>query len=96
MRSSSATAKSGQQTGQDVVYVTPGYFDTLQMPVLAGRVFTDADGPTAQHVAVVNQAFARKFYGEPIPWAATSTKTRDRGEVANVSVSSVYTKALRS
>ena len=32
------------------MYVTPGYFDTLQIPVLAGRVFTDADGPDAQPV----------------------------------------------
>src|SRR6266404_113276 len=31
--------EAGQQSGTDEVYVTPGYFDTLQMPVLAGRVF---------------------------------------------------------
>src|SRR3984893_12453157 len=40
--------EAGQQDGTDVVYVTPGYFVTLQMPLLAGRVFTDADGPNAQ------------------------------------------------
>ena len=54
--------EAGQQGGTDVIYVTPGYFGTLQMPLLAGRDFTDADGPNSQHVAVVNQAFARKFY----------------------------------
>ena len=59
--------EAGQQDGTDEVYVTPGYFETLQMPVLAGRTFTDADGPTAEHVAVVNQAFARKFYGGTNP-----------------------------
>ena len=59
--------ETGQEGGTDVVYVTPGYFDTLQMPLLAGRVFTDADGPNAQHVAVVNQSFARKFYGGANP-----------------------------
>jgi hypothetical protein len=26
-----------QEGGTDVVYVTPGYFDTLQMPLLAGK-----------------------------------------------------------
>ncbi len=55
----------GKQAGRDVgtnwIYVTPGYFDTLQIPLLAGRTFTEADGPNAQHVTVVNQAFARKF-----------------------------------
>jgi predicted permease len=81
--------EAGQQDGTDEVYVTPGYFDTLQMPVLAGRVFTDADGPTAQHVAVVNQAFARKFYGGSNPVGRYVNKdTMIVGEVADVPVSS--------
>jgi predicted permease len=87
--------EAGQQDGTDVVYVTPGYFGTLQMPLLAGRVFTDADGPNAQHVAVVNQAFARKFYGgtNPVgrscrPWTDIDKDTLIVGEVADVSVSS--------
>jgi predicted permease len=87
--------EAGQQDGTDVVYVTPGYFGTLQMPLLAGRVFTDADGPNAQHVAVVNQAFARKFYGgtNPVgrscrPWTEVDKDTLIVGEVADVSVSS--------
>src|SRR5208337_3744433 len=81
--------EAGQQDGTDEVYVTPGYFDTLQMPVLAGRVFTDADGPTAQHVAVVNQAFARKFYGGSNPVGRyVNNDTVIVGEVADVPVSS--------
>jgi macrolide transport system ATP-binding/permease protein len=55
--------EAGQEGGTDLLYVTPGYFDTLQMNLLGGRVFTDADGPNTQRVAVVNQSFARKFYG---------------------------------
>jgi hypothetical protein len=49
------------------VYVTPGYFDTLQIPVLAGRAFNDADRPDAQRVVIVNQTFARKFLHGPNP-----------------------------
>src|SRR5258708_35087092 len=52
--------EAGHQGGADWVYVTPGYFDTLRMPLLAGRVFTDADGPNTQKVVVVNHAFAQK------------------------------------
>jgi macrolide transport system ATP-binding/permease protein len=79
----------GQQGGTDEVYVTPGYFDTLQMPVLAGRVFTDADGPNAQRVAVVNQAFARKFYGGGNPVGRYINKdTVIVGEVTDVPISS--------
>jgi macrolide transport system ATP-binding/permease protein len=78
-----------QQGGTDEVYVTPGYFDTLQMPVLAGRVFTDADGPNAQRVAVVNQAFARKFYGGSNPVGRYINKdTVIVGEVTDVPISS--------
>jgi predicted permease len=62
----SVTLSDGKEAGREIttneVYVTPGYFDTLQMPVLAGRAFTARDAPDAQHVVVVNQTFARKFY----------------------------------
>ena len=37
------------------------YFRTLGIPLLAGRTFTEADGPGAPPVAIVNEAFARKF-----------------------------------
>jgi macrolide transport system ATP-binding/permease protein len=54
--------EAGQQVQTDLVYITPGYFEALQIPLLAGRSFTEADGPDAQHVAVVNQIFVRKFF----------------------------------
>jgi len=61
----------GKEAGQEIttneVYVTPSYFDTLQIPVLAGRTFTDADGPDAQRVVVIDQTFARKFFQEANP-----------------------------
>jgi hypothetical protein len=55
---------SGLEITTNEVYVTPGYFETLQIPVLAGRAFTDADGPNTQPVVIVNQTFARKFFHE--------------------------------
>jgi predicted permease len=42
--------------------VGPDYFRTLGVPMLAGREFTAADGLGAPRVAIVNQAFARKFH----------------------------------
>ena len=53
---------AGQQGMTDQVYVTPDYFRALQIPLLAGRSFTDADGPDTQHVAIVNQTFGRKYF----------------------------------
>jgi putative ABC transport system permease protein len=45
--------------------VTPDYFATLNMPLLTGRIFDDADRrPDAPRVAIVNQTFARKWLGD--------------------------------
>jgi len=41
--------------------VGPGYFRTLGVPLLAGREFTAADIAGAPEVAIVNEAFAKKF-----------------------------------
>ncbi len=41
--------------------VGAGYLSTLGIPLLAGREFAVADGKGAPHVALVNEAFARKF-----------------------------------
>jgi macrolide transport system ATP-binding/permease protein len=81
--------QAGHQDGTDVDYVTPGYFETLQMPVLAGRTFNASDGPQNQPVAMVNQSFARKFFGGANPVGHYVDKdTLIVGEVADVSVSS--------
>ena len=54
--------EAGQKVMADEVYVTPDYFAALQIPVLAGRSFSEADGPDTQRVAIVNEMFARKFF----------------------------------
>jgi predicted permease len=54
--------QAGQQVNADVIYVTPGYFETLEMPLAAGRTIADGDTAHAQPVVVVNQSFARKFF----------------------------------
>jgi len=41
--------------------IAPSYFRTLGIPLLAGREFTRADTPTSGKVAIVNEAFAKKF-----------------------------------
>jgi hypothetical protein len=54
--------EAGQTAMADENYVTPDYFAALQIPLLAGRTFSDADGPDTQRVAIVNQMFAREFF----------------------------------
>jgi predicted permease len=42
--------------------VSPGYFATLGIPLVAGREFDAADSAGARRVAVVNQSFARTYF----------------------------------
>jgi len=42
--------------------VSPQYFRTMQIPVLQGREFTDADDVHSPPVIIVNEAFARRFF----------------------------------
>jgi len=42
--------------------VSAGYFQTAGAEILRGRGFTDQDGADAPHVAVINEALARKFW----------------------------------
>jgi putative ABC transport system permease protein len=44
-------------------WITPGFFATMRQPLLAGREFNEGDGKNAPKVAVVNLAFAKRFYG---------------------------------
>ncbi|MBK9991998.1 MAG: ABC transporter permease [Verrucomicrobia bacterium] len=51
---------------EDLTYeyaiVSPRYFATLAVPLIAGRDFTDADDSSAPTVAIVNEAFAQRFW----------------------------------
>jgi predicted permease len=42
--------------------VSPGYFDVLRIPLLAGRDFRAEDNETAPRVMIVNESFARRFF----------------------------------
>lgn len=44
-------------------FVTPKYFETVRTPLIMGRDFTERDNADAPPVVIVNQQFARKFYG---------------------------------
>jgi putative ABC transport system permease protein len=47
--------------------VTSGFFDVTGQKLLEGRPFNDADLDSRQPVAIVNAAFARKFFGNETP-----------------------------
>ena len=57
--------------------VSPGYFKTIGIPLLRGRDFTEADGPSAPPVMIVSQATARRFFGDEDPIGRTLTRSAD-------------------
>jgi predicted permease len=42
--------------------VDAGYFRTMEIPLLAGRGFTESDGPNSQRVVVIDRLLARKYW----------------------------------
>jgi predicted permease len=46
---------------------SPGYFRTMGIPLLAGRDFSERDDAAAPKVAIVNDVFARYYFGNRNP-----------------------------
>jgi putative ABC transport system permease protein len=60
-RATRADGSQPEPQSVSVSYVTPGYFETLRVPLLRGRFLEEADGPDAAPVAVVNAAFVERY-----------------------------------
>jgi len=57
----------GVQLGASYRAISPGYFQTMGVPLLKGRDFTDRDNSEAPGVAIINQSFARGFFPNEDP-----------------------------
>jgi putative ABC transport system permease protein len=53
---------AGRHPGAELSLTSPGFFQTLQVPLLAGRDFSDTDDVKAPLVMLVNEAFAQKYF----------------------------------
>ncbi|MGA9896458.1 MAG: ABC transporter permease [Terriglobales bacterium] len=56
-------AKDDENMDAEWSVVTMGYFSTLEKPVIAGRTFSEQDGPDTAKVAVINESLARHYFG---------------------------------
>ena len=64
--------------------IGPGYFETLQIPLVAGRAIEASDGPGAPLVAVVNEQFARRHFGALSAIGRTFRYDKDPVEIVGV------------
>jgi predicted permease len=53
----------GTEAESKFTWVSPDYFRTMQIPLVAGRDFTDHDTAQSHPVAIVNETFVRQFLG---------------------------------
>ena len=56
-----------EDTGSSWARVMPGFFETLGAKIVLGRAITDQDTAATRKVAVINQAFAKRFFGNQNP-----------------------------
>jgi predicted permease len=59
--------KEGESTNAAFNSVAPGFFETLGIPLVAGRDLAESDVDGAPKVAVVNEVFARRFFKAESP-----------------------------
>ena len=55
--------KQGELPDPHMNFVSVGHFQTLAIPLLAGRDFRPTDTQSAPHVAIVNETFSKKYFG---------------------------------
>ncbi len=61
-------------------WISPSYFRTMSVPLLAGRLFSDElDTRTSPHVLIVNEEFARTFFGRENPIGKTVRTLEEPG-----------------
>lgn len=69
----------GQEGGTRFTSIGPGYFDTMEIPLLAGRDFSTFDDEASSRVVVVNETFARQYFGDADPIGRTMRTLAEPG-----------------
>jgi putative ABC transport system permease protein len=59
--------RPGQRERAQHIRVSPEYFELLRVPLRQGRFFMAADLSLVPHPVVVNESFARRFFGNETP-----------------------------
>ena len=67
------TARSARDVTVNFNQVSPGYFETLGTPLVAGRDFNPYDTRQSPTVAIVNETFVKRYFAGANPLGRTFT-----------------------
>jgi len=85
-----------QQPEAEIVWVSPGYLETLGIPLLSGRALNSGDSAKAPQAILVNQAWVRKYLkgGEAVGRRIMNFRNGDDLRTIVGVVGDVHTQAL--
>ncbi len=88
--------RPGEEPNADYRFVTANYFQTMEIPLLQGRFFSEADTPERPRVVLINETMARKHFAGENPLGkklrfmpVTSEPYEIAGVVGNVHLGSL-------
>jgi putative ABC transport system permease protein len=85
----------GEYESASLRFVNPGFLPVMNIPILNGRNFSDADDANAQPVAMVSEAFAHKYWPDEDAVGKYISILRDNSSVSSsVSNSSVQNPSV--
>ncbi len=88
--SASINIAAGENTGGvRLNEVSPGYFATLGIPILAGRDVCDTDAPGSPRVAIVSRRLVQRFFGDIPPEAAVGKTVTGRDGYGEIEIAGV-------
>jgi putative ABC transport system permease protein len=75
---------SGEEPRADVRAATDRYFETMKIPLLAGRLLDERDRSDAPHVLVVNETLARRYFPGEEPMGKVIVNPHGKAEIVGV------------
>src|SRR4029077_4444364 len=78
--------RQDENMSPNAAIISPGYFSSLGIPIVAGRDFTDQDTAAGPKVVIVNQTFAHYFFGDANPIGKRITTDDDPKAPLNMEI----------
>jgi predicted permease len=67
--------------------ISPGYFETMRIRIIRGRGILDSDGQSSEHVAVINEVMAERYWNDKDPIGSHFATNNDpKGQIEVVGI----------